>query len=118
AVYWTSSTERFRESWPRYFATLRLEPRAAGWMKMWRMTSPVPDSPGPDAQGWVALRVEFDHEEEAGSVVLGLGTRVDVLDPPALRDRVAAEAAAVVERMRASQTLCAVPQLRPDGVPR
>jgi predicted DNA-binding transcriptional regulator YafY len=55
----------------------------------------------PEADGWVALRIRFDSEEEACSVILGLGPRVDVIEPQSLRDRVAAEAASVVERAKA-----------------
>jgi len=49
--------------------------------------------------GWVTLRVQFDREDEACFVVLGLGPRVDVMEPASLRDRVAADAAAVLARL-------------------
>ena len=52
----------------------------------------------PDADGWVTLRVEFHNEDEACFVTLGLGPRVDVVEPEALRRRVAAELAATLAR--------------------
>lgn len=101
AEYWESSTRRFLEGRQRYEATLRLEPRAADEMKMWRLASPVPEGQGADPEGWTTLRVQFDDEEQACFVVRGLGSRVDVIEPSGLRDRIAADAAAVVERARA-----------------
>ena len=100
AAYWTSSSERFSEALPRFDALVRAEPRTAGWVRMSRppWSVQVDDARGPEADGWVTLRLRFDSEEEACSVVLGLGPRVDVIEPAGLRDRVLAEAASVVER--------------------
>ncbi len=100
AAYWKASLDRFDESLPTLAAVLRIEPKAAKWLQMWRFTSPTEVVQGPDADGWTTLRVRFDREEEACFTVLGLGPRVDVLAPDCLRARVAAEAAAVVERDR------------------
>lgn len=69
-------------------------------MKTWRLASPVPEGQGADPEGWTTLRVQFDDEEQACFVVRGLGPRVDVIEPSGLRDRIAADAAAVVERAR------------------
>ena len=99
AEYWKTSTAKFEEGLPRYDATLRLEPRAAKWLRMWRFTSPAQVVAGPDADGWVTMHLLFDHEEEAFFMVLGLGARVDVIEPAALRERIAAEAAAVLARL-------------------
>jgi serine phosphatase RsbU (regulator of sigma subunit) len=48
----------------------------------------------PDDGGRPVLRVEFDHEEQACFVVLGLGERAEVVEPESLRTRVAIDAAA------------------------
>jgi predicted DNA-binding transcriptional regulator YafY len=61
----------------------------------------VQEEQPPDADGWITLRVQFDCVEEACSVVLGLGAHADVIRPESLGERVAAEAAAIVERARA-----------------
>src|SRR5712692_1028234 len=98
AAYWKSSTVQFREGRPRYEATLRIEPRAADGVKRWHVVTPAQSGEGPDAEGWVTLRVQFNDEDQACFVVLGLGPRVDVIDPASLRDRVAADVAATVER--------------------
>ena len=99
-AYWRSSTKQFKESWKRLSATLRLEPRAAEWVKTWQIASPTEPLPSPDADGWITLHVQFDHEGEARFLVLGLGSRVEVVEPASLRDRVAAEVAKVNARLR------------------
>jgi predicted DNA-binding transcriptional regulator YafY len=96
-AYWRSSTREFEDGWPRLEAVLRLEPRTARWMKTWRVASVV-EAEGGDPDGWVTLRVPFDHPGEACFFVLGLGPRVDVIEPASLREQVRAEAAAVVAR--------------------
>jgi predicted DNA-binding transcriptional regulator YafY len=102
AAYWESSTKRLREEWQRYEATLRLEPGAVEQMRMRWASSPRLVRETDDPAGWVTLRVPFEHEEQACFVVLGLGARVEVIEPASLRDRVAADVAAAYERLRAS----------------
>ncbi|HYS54419.1 MAG TPA: WYL domain-containing protein [Thermoanaerobaculia bacterium] len=100
AVYWKSSTEKFRESRRQFSVTVRLEPRAAEEFMRWRTAKPVP-SDAPDPEGWVTLRVEFDDEEHACFMVQGLGARAEIVEPATLRERVLASAAAVIARGRA-----------------
>jgi len=98
AEYWRTSTKQFQDAWPRLSATLRLEPRVAQWVKSWQTATPVePDIPDPE--GWITLRVQFDHEDEARFMVLGLGSRVELIDPPSLRERVAAEVQKMTVRL-------------------
>lgn len=99
-AHWQNSTREFREAWKRHSATLKVEPRAAEWMKMWQTASPAEAAPDPD--GWVTLQVQFDHENEACFMVLGLGSRVEVIEPASLRERVIAEAQKLIERNRGS----------------
>src|SRR5882757_2930161 len=104
ADYWNASTKRFQDGWQKCFATLRLEPRAAGWVKMWHVASPNQTLPAPDAEGRITLSVQFDHEDEARFVVLGLGSRVEVIEPHSLRERVEAELPRMLERLRRSRS--------------
>ncbi len=102
AEYWKSSTKQFQEGWSRYEATLHLEQSAAKLVKMWCMVKEV-ENPNPkstQADGWITLRVQFEREKQALFVVMGLGARVDVIEPVSLREQMAAEVAAVAERMR------------------
>ena len=98
AQYWRSSAQRFREGWPHYDTVLRLNPDAAGQMKRWHHA--IEDGRGPDAEGWITMSVRFDDEEQACFMMLAQGSRADVLEPAALRERVAAEMSAALERFR------------------
>jgi predicted DNA-binding transcriptional regulator YafY len=100
AAYWKASTDELRKGRQRYEATLRLEPGAAASFQRWRARSPLPPSAEPGYLGWVTLRVPFDDEEQAAFVVLGLGPKVDVIEPASLRARVASDHAAAVERTK------------------
>jgi predicted DNA-binding transcriptional regulator YafY len=103
AAYWQASTKEFQKNWARYPATLRLAPSAADRLKKWWSVSPLPDRPLPDPDGWLTLLVQFEDEEQACFIVLGLGSRVDVIEPESLRTRVAADHAALIARMPRSQ---------------
>jgi predicted DNA-binding transcriptional regulator YafY len=99
AAYWRRSTEELRRTRGSYEATLRLEPSAARSMRSWRSAA-APAEKGGARDGWVTLRVQFDDEEQARFVALGFGPRADVIEPAALRQTVAADAAAAAERQR------------------
>lgn len=96
AAYWQASTKRFQDGWRRHIAILRVEPQTAEWMRMWQTASSPQNAPDPD--GWVTLHLQFDHENEACFMVLGLGSRVEVIEPESLRDRVVTEARKLVDR--------------------
>lgn len=96
AAAWRLSMKRFAEERPRYHATLRLEPGAAKWLKRWRDVAPLASSGDGDEP--VDLRVQFEHEEEACFVALGLGSRAEVIAPESLRLRVEADLAAAMNR--------------------
>jgi predicted DNA-binding transcriptional regulator YafY len=102
ANYWKSSTKQFKDGWQRFAAVLRLAPGAARWVKMWQLTPSTQASELPDEEGWVKLKVEFHHEDEAWFVVLGLGSRVEVVEPVSLRERVEAEVENLIQRARRS----------------
>jgi predicted DNA-binding transcriptional regulator YafY len=107
AAHWKASTEQLLDAWPRYDATLRLNPEAVKWVRMWRIMWPIDASDAPDADGWLTVRAQFDHEDEACFVVLGLGPRADVIAPASLRHRVAESATAILDRQRNAQITAA-----------
>ena len=98
AAYWKTSTEELQNAGAlRSDAAPRAErrpvaPRSGGRLRRQQPTEP-------EARGWVTLRVEFEDEEHARFMVLGLAPRVDVIAPASLRDRVAADLAAAMERV-------------------
>jgi predicted DNA-binding transcriptional regulator YafY len=81
AAYWTSVTKELSESRKRFPATLEVEPNAARSILTWHSARQL-DSPG--AEGWIPINLEFENEEEARFVVLGLGTSVRVVQPKSL----------------------------------
>lgn len=98
ATYWAASTAQFTGAL-HYTARLRFEPAAAASIRHWCRVLPE-DGPTPaDPTGRVTLTVDFDGENHATFVVLGLGARVEVMEPTALRERVKAEVAAMVRRL-------------------
>lgn len=98
ADYWKSSTDRFKERWKRFEVKLRMEPRAAEEFKMWHIANEVEHPEKPDPKGWITLRAHFDSEAEARFLALGFGSRLEVLEPENLRDRILSEAKTIVER--------------------
>jgi predicted DNA-binding transcriptional regulator YafY len=97
AAYWKSSTAEFRNR-PRYEVLLRLEPRTADMMRSWGCFSngEAGQKTGPD--GWITADAQFEDEDHACFIVLGLGPRAEVIKPRKLRERVAADIAQLIER--------------------
>ena len=100
-TYWKSTTEQFRRSWPHFDVTLRVDRQAAREMKSWRTVSEIVDESSGD---WTTLRVQFEDEQQALFVVLGLGSKAEVIEPPGLRQKVDSELAAMMSR-RESQRI-------------
>jgi predicted DNA-binding transcriptional regulator YafY len=99
AAYWTNSTQEFRKILRRFEAILRLHPRAARTMKMWHPTAVVGDDLPPStasSEPWPTLRVQFDDEEQALFIVLGMGSRAQVVAPESLKKRIHAELTAML----------------------
>ena len=98
AEYWRTSTQEFKDGWPRFEVTLRVHPETLKWMMKWRAVSIVkPEKPDPE--GWETLRIQFEEEEQACFVVLGMGSRAEVIAPESLRQRVAEEIRAIARRI-------------------
>ena len=89
ATYWSSSTKRLAETRTRFTATLRLEAQTAKWMTSWHSARELGL---PATDGRVTLTLDFNSEEEARFVALGLGSRAEVVEPESLRSNVVAEA--------------------------
>jgi predicted DNA-binding transcriptional regulator YafY len=50
----------------------------------------------PDADGWIRVDMMFEEEHSAVEYVLSYGPRIEVLEPPALREEVIRQAESVV----------------------
>src|SRR5262249_9442299 len=97
AAYWKSSTAQFHDR-PRYQVLLRLEPRTAESMKSWGCFSKVDSAKDGGPEEWITMQAQFEDEDHACFIVLGLGPRAEVIEPPQLRERVDADIARLVER--------------------
>lgn len=87
--HWRSATEDFLKNSPRFEATLYLHPDAAREIKTWRMTvQSAQYRHDRSHEGWTALQVQFEDEQQAAFVVLAFGAKVEVLAPDALRARI------------------------------
>lgn len=101
AAYWKEATERFRQE-VRFVARLRLEPSAAASVRQWCRVLAEPSFDGAGGDDRVELCIDFDSEDHACFVVLGLGRRAEVIEPALLRERVAGEVVEVYRRTRRS----------------
>lgn len=98
AAHWKSSTAQLQQKREQFRATVALAPDAAVLMGRWCRVSPaagVKSAGLPEA--WKILHVAFETNEEARFVVLGFGSRAQVLAPDTLRDE-------VMEELRAAQS--------------
>jgi predicted DNA-binding transcriptional regulator YafY len=97
AAYWKASTTAFMASRRRLSVTVRMEPHAAESLKQW-CPDVVVIGPSSPVDPWVTLRLSFDDQEQAAFMVLGFGSRIDVVAPAGLRQRVDDELTAAVTR--------------------
>jgi predicted DNA-binding transcriptional regulator YafY len=93
AAHWARATAELEDRRRRFSVVLALAPSAAQTLAARCPTSPAPNpkGDGPLPSGWVTLRAEFDDEEFASFVVLGLGARVQAIEPSEFREKIGAE---------------------------
>jgi predicted DNA-binding transcriptional regulator YafY len=92
ARHWKKSVSELEAQRRRYDATLLLSPQAAESLIRWCVATPAAAAVPEDAPaGWTPMRVDFESEEQALFLTLGLGARVRVMEPATLRNRVTAE---------------------------
>jgi predicted DNA-binding transcriptional regulator YafY len=97
AAYWEQSTASFKANLPRYEATVRVDPAILPRMYYGVRFARVERVGSPDKDGWVKVSMRFDVEEVACEYVLSFGTRMEVLEPEALRDMVINSAKGIIE---------------------
>jgi len=56
-------------------------PKAAKWILTWHRAKQIGSA---DSNGWLTINLEFENEVDARFVVLGLGTRIEVVQPNSL----------------------------------
>jgi predicted DNA-binding transcriptional regulator YafY len=105
--YWRESTAELRDKKSRYVATIAMADEGAVEMAPW-VAMRVVEWKGRLARGWKAYAVEFDSAYAAKFVAMGMGTRVRVLGPDALRVEVQGEIRAQSTGLRAHRRQGAV----------
>jgi predicted DNA-binding transcriptional regulator YafY len=100
ATFWEEWRDQFKASLVRYPVTLRITPEAVPMLPQIfgeSVRQRVANAGLPDADGCWRLDYIFESFEVARSEVLRMGTLVKVIDPPELRDGVAAMARAIAQ---------------------
>ena len=97
ATAWAERRQAFLASLPEYVVTVRVAPHAEPFLPM--LDEGAPELPLPadverDEHGWARLHLCFERSPDATARhLLRLGAGIEVLDPPELRQRMAAAAA-------------------------
>jgi len=98
ASHWEESTKQLQEQRKHFDAIVSVEPQAAQSLRGWCTTSPFEGKPPKSIRdGWLTLKVRFEDEEMARFIILGFGPRACVVEPVALRQRILADAGAVLD---------------------
>ena len=97
AAYWETSTATFKSALPNYVAKFRVAPEVFPRLRFAGRFARVGDTVDTDENGWLIVNVGFDVEEIACEYALGFGSKLEVLDPRSLREKVIAAARRVLE---------------------
>jgi hypothetical protein len=104
AAHWAKATAELEGRRRRFSVVLALAPAAAQMLGARCPTSPVanPESMKDLPEGWVTLMAEFEDEEFARFVVLGLGARARAIEPHEFCDKIGVEIKAMAGRNTAT----------------
>ncbi|MET0623173.1 MAG: YafY family protein [Pyrinomonadaceae bacterium] len=96
AAFWDGSLARFREELPRFDACFRAHESVLHLLRYAGRFSRLEEVSEPDAGGWVTARMRFQFEEDACGLALSFGTKVEVVEPVNLREKILKMAGEVV----------------------
>ncbi|WP_054026608.1 helix-turn-helix transcriptional regulator [Bacillus sp. FJAT-28004] len=94
AEYWEQSMGEFKQRLPQYPAVITLHEAVLSRLIKERYVKIVESSPS-QKRSWLTARVEFQVLESACEIVLSFGSRMEVVEPAELRQKVIAEAKAI-----------------------
>ncbi|EDP66739.1 predicted transcriptional regulator [alpha proteobacterium BAL199] len=101
AAHWRNETKRFETVLQRAKATLRVSSTALE--RLDRLGADIVDAvlqAAPDAEGWRQATAPIESLDHAAGLLLGFGDEIEVLEPPALRRRLAELSGTVVALYR------------------
>jgi predicted DNA-binding transcriptional regulator YafY len=93
AAYWEDSKVQLKANLPRYPGRVRIDPAILTRLR-WARYIRIESVSELESDGWLSIDILFETEDDACSLVLSLGSRIEVLEPPALRQRLFTESAA------------------------
>jgi predicted DNA-binding transcriptional regulator YafY len=96
AAFWAGSVARLKSHAPQFRATLRAHRSVLHLLPYAGRFSRVESLGETDAGGWALVRMRFQFEEDAAGLALGFGTKVEVVEPAGLREKIVEMAAGVV----------------------
>jgi len=103
AAYWTESSAAYERDVATLEVVIRLPEDRLDRLAVVVGGSVVRAAerlPVEDVDGWIHLRLRLNWPDEAAAQLLAVGSRVEVLEPPEIRTRVAETAARVGDRYR------------------
>ncbi len=102
AAWWRDSIQRFEAERRHAVAHVRVSPRALNWLQNartpYQAVAGAAEASAPDRPGWCELEMPIESLEHGTRAMLGFGTEVEVLGPPALRAHMAQAAHGLAER--------------------
>ncbi|HEV2835319.1 MAG TPA: WYL domain-containing protein, partial [Pyrinomonadaceae bacterium] len=97
ASFWEQSKTDFKAALPNYVARFRVAPEVFPRLRFAGRFARVNEPTATDEHGWLQVAVGFDVEEIACEYALSFGSKLEVLEPRSLREKVIAAAKDVVE---------------------
>jgi predicted DNA-binding transcriptional regulator YafY len=82
---------------PKYVAVFRVAPEVFPRLRFAGRFARVGEVADTDLDGWLRVSVGFDVEEMACEYALGFGSKLEVIEPRSLREKVIAAAQEVVK---------------------
>lgn len=102
ATYWQTWRDQFEARQDRFTVTLRVPPKSGPLLALVFgesiVNSLLAASPSEDAAGYATISLTFDSIETACRQLLGLGTAVEVITPPELRQHLFEQAQQAVKQ--------------------
>jgi predicted DNA-binding transcriptional regulator YafY len=96
AEYWEQSTVSFKAQLPRYQATVRAHPDVFPRMSFAGRFARIEHADPPDSDGWIRVAMRFDVEEMACEYALSFGSKMEVVEPASLLEKVINAAKSVI----------------------
>jgi predicted DNA-binding transcriptional regulator YafY len=95
--FWKRSMRQLEQQRSSYKTILFVDPKAARSLDMWCKTFPAPERAMHAPEDWVTKQVEFESEEQARFVILGLGSKAQVVSPEKLREQILEETRKILQ---------------------